>query len=156
MTIVSGVSVVSETSISVSTITVVTASITVVTAAITIVSRVSVVSTIVDSGISISLRFGISGPLAKVTGISVTGGIGVSVVSTIVSTVVQTISISTGVSIVSTIVDCGISISFRFSISRSLAKMTSIVDCGVSVGLRLCHNSGNSESSDKQEFHGCL
>merc|ERR1712039_957387 len=97
---------------------------TVVTA-ITISVSMSVISVpCVSSGISIGLRFGISGPLAQVVSV-ISTVVGVTVVSTVsVSVVSKSISITVSTAIVSVpCVSSGISASF---------------------GLRLCHDSGNN------------
>merc|ERR1712039_1018505 len=110
---------------------------TVVTAITISVSGVTVISVpCVSSGISIGLRFGISGPLAQVVSV-ISTVVGVTVVSTVsVSVVSKSISITVSTVIVSVpCVSSGISASF---------------------GLRLCHDSGNNESYEKQDFHDWL
>merc|ERR1719456_1194260 len=80
---------------------------------------VSVVS--ISSGIS--LRLGISRPLAKVT-VSVSG-IGVSVVSTVVTAISKSVSVTVSTAVVSVVsISSGISISLGFGISGPLAELT--------------------------------
>merc|ERR1712039_7383 len=132
--VASFLTVVTAITISVSGVTVVsTAVVSTIVTAITVSVSMSVISVpCVSSGISI----GISGPLAQVVSV-ISTVVGVTVVSTVsVSVVSKSISITVSTAIVSVpCVSSGISASF---------------------GLRLCHDSGNNESYEKQDFHDWL
>merc|ERR1712004_558415 len=101
---------------------------------VSVMVRISVISTIVMSvpsfGFSVSLRFsnsggfGISGAFSQVT-VSVSISVGVSVVSAVVSGITTIVVSVPG---------------FRASLSTGF-------------GLRFCHDCGNNESYEKQDFH---